>query len=148
MRNARLVLALVVATLAPIAACTQPTPGEADVLLPKLPPLPPGADDARFAALLIGRPVVHDGCVKVRDSTGGLRTVLWHPETGLEEREGKFFLRNTLSGKAYAFGEQLRGGGGEVPAANVAQQYPEIAARCGPPYWIGYLPYPIQTPPK
>jgi hypothetical protein len=128
------------AALALVSACTPSPSGDGDVLLPKLPPLPPGVEDFRHTALLVGRPVVHNGCVKVQAPEGGLHTVLWHPETELEERGGTLVLRNGISGATYAFGEELRGGGGEMPVESVAKQFPEVAARCGPPYRSGYLP--------
>ena len=78
--------------------------------------------------------------VEVADPPGERVTVLWHPETEMEDREGDLFLRNSVTGDVYPFNEELRVGGGQMPAAYVTSEHPEVAVRCGPPYWSGSLP--------
>jgi len=100
-----------------------------------------------MTALLTGRPVVDGSCVKVEvaDPRGDRITVLWHLETEMEKRGGELFLRNSLTGDVYPFGEELRIGGGQMPAAYVTREHPDVAERCGPPYWSGYLPSPLKA---
>src|SRR5512134_2940305 len=120
---------LLIVLTALATACAGSTQPASDVLLPKLAPLPAGVDDMRLTALLVGRLVVDQGCVKV-DNSGHMVTVLWHNEVELVAGSNPPMLRDTSTARTYRIGEQVRLGGGESDPAHVERKYPEIGERC------------------
>ena len=129
-------LAMILTALA--AGCTNPTPPMDEVLLPRLKPLRSGTDDVRLQALLVGRLVIDQGCIKI-ENAGHLITVLWHNEVELVPGERPPVLRDTSTGRTYLIGENVRTGGGSSDPNYVAREHPEVASRCGPPYAVGYF---------
>ena len=130
---------LVMILTALAAGCTSPTPPMDEVLLPRLKPLGSGTNDARPQALLVGRLVIDKGCIKV-GNTGEAITVLWHNEVELVPGERSPVLRDTSTGRTYRIGETVKiGGGSSDDPKYVARELPEVASRCGPPYFVGYF---------
>lgn len=122
-----------------VAGCTT-RGGSGEPFLPLLDQVPEEQDEVFLTAALGGVPVVEQGCVRITSSEGATRTVLWHRGTELGRDATGYFLRNTATGTAYHFGQQMVFGGGEMPKDWAERGYPEIAKRCGPPYASGWLP--------
>ena len=104
-----------------------------DVLLPRLAPVAAAPGDPRQQALLMGRLVVDQGCIKV-----GTVTVPWHSEVQLVQKRPPI-LRDTSTGRTYRIGDQVHVGGGSGDPATVDRGFTELAKRCGPPYFNGYF---------
>lgn len=124
-----------------IASGCAALPAAGDPFLPLLDPVPAGQEEIYLTAALGGVPVIERGCVKIAaPGELGSRTVLWHRGTALGRDVDGYYLRNTKTGTVYRFGEPIAFGGGEMPREWAARGYPEVAARCGPPYASGWLP--------
>lgn len=123
-----------------LAGCRTASP-DGPVFLPLLDPPASGFDEIRLTAGYAGALVVDRGCVRVAAASGGeVLTVVWHRSTELGRGASGLMLRNAHTGRVYPFGQPIRFGGGEMARDFAERQYPEVAARCGPPYASGWLP--------
>jgi hypothetical protein len=106
---------------------------------PQVAPQPPGLEEIWLTAAFEGRLVVENGCVKVRSpKTQQGSTVLWYQGIELDRDRFGLFLRSSHTGNVTRFNTPVKFGGGAVSEEYIERDYPEVARRCGPPYFFGY----------
>ena len=92
-----------------------------------------------MTALLVGKLIVKDGCLRVsasEDDRGHL--IIWQPDYFLNSNGGVVEILDR-SGKVVArVGEEIRMGGGEVPLTEDLQQQlrEPLPEQCKGPYWL------------
>jgi hypothetical protein len=92
-----------------------------------------------MTALLVGKLIVKDGCLRVstsEDDRGHL--IIWQPDYFLNSNEGVIEILNRKGEVVARVGEEIRMGGGEVPlTADLERQLREpLPEQCEGPYWL------------
>ena len=101
-----------------------------DVFMPQL-----QQRDAVFMdALLVGKLVVENGCLRVR-SEGANYLVIWQADYYLTDNDGVLEILDETGAAAARVGKTVYMGGGEQTAANNSELRQPIPVPCGGPYW-------------
>jgi hypothetical protein len=96
---------------------------------------PPEGPREEMAALLIGRLIEDDGCLRV-SAYGQSHLVIWpYDHTVTAAEDGTRQVRDGTGAVVAEVGEGVRMGGGEIPSAEGLTPV-EISDRCGGPYWL------------
>ena len=94
-------------------------------------------------ALLVGKLIVKDGCLRVSASEGDRgHLIIWQPDYFLNSNEGVIEILDRNGEVVARVGEEIRMGGGEVALTeNLQRQLREpLPAQCEGPYWLmGHL---------
>jgi len=90
-------------------------------------------------ALLVGKLIVKDGCLRVSASDRDRgHLIIWQPDYFLNSNEGVIEILDRRGEAVAHVGEEIRIGGGEVAlTANLKQQLHEpLPEQCEGPYWL------------
>ena len=90
-------------------------------------------------ALLVGKLIVKDGCLRVSASERDRgHLIIWQPDYFLNSNEGVIEILDRNGQVVARVGEEIRMGGGEVPlTANLKRQLREpLPEQCEGPYWL------------
>ena len=90
-------------------------------------------------ALLVGKLIVKDGCLRVSASDRDRgHLIIWQPDYFLNSNEGVIEILDRRGEAVARVGEEIRMGGGEVPlTANLKRQLREpLPEQCEGPYWL------------
>ena len=90
-------------------------------------------------ALLVGKLIVKDGCLRVSASEGDRgHLIIWQPDYFLNSNEGVTEILDRNGQVVARVGEEIRIGGGEVPLAEDLQQQlrEPLPEQCEGPYWL------------
>ena len=94
---------------------------------------------AFMEALLVGKLIVKDGCLRVSASEGDRgHLIIWQPDYFLNSNEGVIEILDRNGEVVARVGEEIRMGGGEVALTeNLKRQLREpLPEQCEGPYWL------------
>jgi hypothetical protein len=91
-----------------------------------------------MAALLRGRLVAKDGCLRVvQDGVDASFLIIWQPDYFLNDNQGSIQVLNRSGKVAARMGDMVSLGGGGVPLSSFASLLrAPLPAQCNGPYWL------------
>lgn len=107
---------------------------------PHIPQMPPNPEGEVMTALLFGKLVSQDGCLRIQvEGTDESYLVIWPSGTKWDAGKNGILVDLKASTVIVRVGELLKLSGGEIPSVAETQfrkLHPDIDSRCSGPYWI------------